>query len=89
LKDEQLVKRACDEIRNLFRLFVSLDATQVEINPFGVTPDKRVVCFDAKIQFDENANFRQNWMEEAEREHQSIDTEREQLAKKLVSIRFV
>ena len=32
---------------------------QVEINPFGLTPQKQVVSFDAKIQFDDNAEFRQ------------------------------
>eukprot|EP00731_Ephydatia_muelleri_P002117 Em0001g2117a len=40
-------------------MFLGVDATQVEINPFGETPDKRVVCFDAKINFDDNAKFRQ------------------------------
>lgn len=32
---------------------------QVEINPFGETPDGQVVCFDAKLAFDQNAVFRQ------------------------------
>lgn len=32
---------------------------QVEINPLATTPDGRVVCFDAKINFDDNAEFRQ------------------------------
>jgi succinyl-CoA synthetase beta subunit len=43
----------------LFKLFCKLDATQLEINPFGETPDGRVVCFDAKLTFDDNAQFRQ------------------------------
>lgn len=87
MKDEQVIKKACDEIRSLFRLFIKLDATQVEINPFGLTPDKRVVCFDAKIQFDENANFRQKWMQDVEREQADSHgdhNEREKLAKQLV-----
>lgn len=33
-----------------------------QINPLGVTPDKDVVCFDAKLDFDENAEFRQKWI---------------------------
>merc|ERR1712146_68869 len=33
--------------------------SQVEINPFAETPDGRVLCFDAKINFDDNAAFRQ------------------------------
>lgn len=43
----------------LYNLFLSVDATQVEINPLGMTTDDRIVCFDAKITFDDNAMFRQ------------------------------
>lgn len=47
---------------------------------------KQVVCFDAKIQFDENAIFRQKWMIEAEQDNLELEkNEREQLAKELVS----
>lgn len=50
---------AAEQIKRLYQLFIKVDATQVEINPFGETPDGRVVCFDAKINFDDNAEFRQ------------------------------
>lgn len=46
-------------MKNLFDLFIKSDATQVEINPFVETPEKQVVCIDAKINFDDNASFRQ------------------------------
>jgi succinyl-CoA synthetase beta subunit len=72
LKEEQALKmaenlqftgekkaRAAQQIQKLYELFLKVDATQVEINPFGETPDGRVVCFDAKINFDDNAEFRQ------------------------------
>lgn len=52
-------KQAAREIKRLYQLFLKVDATQVEINPFGETIDGRVVCFDAKINFDDNAQFRQ------------------------------
>uniref|UniRef100_UPI0019394460 succinate--CoA ligase [GDP-forming] subunit beta, mitochondrial-like n=1 Tax=Styela clava TaxID=7725 RepID=UPI0019394460 len=52
-------EEAANQIKSLYHLFVKVDATQVEINPFGETPDGRVVCFDAKINFDDNAEFRQ------------------------------
>lgn len=52
-------ERALDQISRLYRLFLALDATQVEVNPFGVTSADEVICFDAKISFDENAAFRQ------------------------------
>ncbi|XP_064632081.1 succinate--CoA ligase [GDP-forming] subunit beta, mitochondrial-like isoform X1 [Lineus longissimus] len=52
-------KQASDQIKKLYELFIKVDATQVEINPFGETDDGRVVCFDAKFNFDDNAAFRQ------------------------------
>ncbi|XP_077540410.1 succinyl-coenzyme A synthetase beta subunit, GDP-forming [Haemaphysalis longicornis] len=54
-----LLDKAAEQIEKLYDMFIKLDATQVEVNPFGETPDGRVVCFDAKINFDDNAAFRQ------------------------------
>ena len=31
--------QAADQLKALYKLFTSVDATQVEINPFGETPD--------------------------------------------------
>lgn len=53
------IEIAADQITRLYKLFRKLDCTQLEINPFGETPDGRVVCFDAKLNFDDNAEFRQ------------------------------
>ncbi|KAK7102614.1 succinate--CoA ligase [GDP-forming] subunit beta, mitochondrial-like isoform X2 [Littorina saxatilis] len=57
--DGEQGKQAADQIKRLYDLFIKVDATQVEINPFGETEDGRVVCFDAKMNFDDNASFRQ------------------------------
>ncbi|XP_071612359.1 succinate--CoA ligase [GDP-forming] subunit beta, mitochondrial isoform X1 [Heliangelus exortis] len=54
-----LQQQAADQIKKLYHLFLKIDATQVEVNPFGETPEGQVVCFDAKINFDDNAEFRQ------------------------------
>ncbi|XP_056887278.1 succinyl-CoA ligase [GDP-forming] subunit beta, mitochondrial [Takifugu flavidus] len=54
-----LQRQAADQIKRLYDLFLKVDATQVEVNPFGETPEGQVVCFDAKINFDDNAEFRQ------------------------------
>lgn len=62
IKDEGLAKLAADEIATLYKLFLKTDSTQIEINPLGVTPDNQVICFDAKLEFDENASFRQKWL---------------------------
>ncbi|KAM5315495.1 succinate--CoA ligase [GDP-forming] subunit beta, mitochondrial isoform 2-T2 [Glossophaga mutica] len=54
-----LKNQAADQIKKLYNLFLKIDATQVEVNPFGETSEGQVVCFDAKINFDDNAEFRQ------------------------------
>lgn len=50
---------ASRQMSALYQFLLKADATQVEINPFGESRDGRVVCFDAKITFDDNAEFRQ------------------------------
>lgn len=59
-ESENVLKQARDQLERLFALFKSVDATMVEINPFGLTPQGEVLCFDAKLEFDENAAFRQS-----------------------------
>ncbi|XP_065084937.1 succinate--CoA ligase [GDP-forming] subunit beta, mitochondrial-like [Ochlerotatus camptorhynchus] len=54
-----LVERAAAEIEKLYQLFVKVDATQIEINPLAETDDGRVISVDAKLNFDDNAQFRQ------------------------------
>jgi succinyl-CoA synthetase beta subunit len=46
-------------MKKMYDLFIKTDATQVEINPFVETDDGRVIAVDAKINFDDNAAFRQ------------------------------
>lgn len=40
-------------------MFTKLDCTQIEVNPWAITPDKDLYCVDAKINIDDNALFRQ------------------------------
>lgn len=54
-----ILDKAVYELKNLWKLFVDIDALQVEINPLVETTDKQVVAVDAKIAFDDNAQFRQ------------------------------
>ncbi|XP_040566502.1 succinate--CoA ligase [ADP-forming] subunit beta, mitochondrial [Lepeophtheirus salmonis] len=44
---------------NLYNLFISKDATMVEINPLAEDSSGKFVCLDAKLRFDDNAEFRQ------------------------------
>src|SRR5438067_6210089 len=42
----------------LYRAFVGLDCSMVEVNPLVVTPKGEVLALDAKFNFDDNALFR-------------------------------
>lgn len=57
------VNRAVDLMLRLYKAFVDLDASIVEINPLVVTGDGDVLPLDAKINFDDNALFRQKEVE--------------------------
>uniref|UniRef100_A0A8C5XSQ3 Succinate--CoA ligase [GDP-forming] subunit beta, mitochondrial n=1 Tax=Microcebus murinus TaxID=30608 RepID=A0A8C5XSQ3_MICMU len=54
-----LKNQAADQIKKLYNVFLKVDPSQVEVNPFSETPEGQVVCFDAKINFDDNAEFPQ------------------------------
>ncbi|XP_077981365.1 succinate--CoA ligase [GDP-forming] subunit beta, mitochondrial-like [Glandiceps talaboti] len=75
--DGEQRKEAARQIQNLYKMFIGVDATQVEINPLGETPDGRVVCFDAKMNFDDNAEFRQKEVfamdDQTETDHREVD----------------
>lgn len=51
--------KAGDQIRALYNLFVDRDCTMVEVNPLAEDADGNLIAADAKIGFDDNANFRQ------------------------------
>ena len=42
----------------LWQAFVAEDATLVEVNPLARTPEGKVLCLDAKVTLDANADFR-------------------------------
>tara|TARA_B110000438_G_scaffold206346_2_gene198037 strand:- start:908 stop:2068 length:1161 start_codon:yes stop_codon:yes gene_type:complete len=46
-------------IKALYKILIEKDATLIEINPLIITKDERIVCLDAKMNFDDNALFRQ------------------------------
>merc|ERR1712045_898916 len=60
---------------NLYDLFLTKDASMVEINPYAEDNKGDFVCLDAKLKFDDNADFRQkavfdqrDWSQEDQRE---------------------
>ncbi|KAF2898944.1 hypothetical protein ILUMI_07228 [Ignelater luminosus] len=55
-----LKQQAANELKKLWKLFLKVDATQIEINPLVETDNAKVISVDAKLNFDDNAKFRQN-----------------------------
>tara|TARA_B100002019_G_scaffold292292_1_gene314937 strand:- start:1529 stop:2692 length:1164 start_codon:yes stop_codon:yes gene_type:complete len=45
-------------IQALYKIILTKDASLVEINPLIITKDNKIVCLDAKMNFDDNAIFR-------------------------------
>jgi len=57
-------------LRNLWKLFLEKDITQLEINPIVETQDSRLMCIDGKLNFDGYATFRQGSHDKLMRSHQ-------------------
>ena len=49
---------AINLIKSIYKMFVSTDANMVEINPLILTKEEKIICLDAKVNFDDNALFR-------------------------------
>jgi succinyl-CoA synthetase beta subunit len=52
------IKQCVALIQSLYNAFVAKDMSLLEINPLVVTKDGKLVCLDAKINFDDNALYR-------------------------------
>merc|ERR1711913_8311 len=72
---ESKVDDVAQILQNLYKLFISKDASMLEINPFAEDNSGNFVCLDAKLKFDDNAEFRQkavfdqrDWSQEDTRE---------------------
>ena len=53
-----LVNQAAKFMLSLYDAYEKMDASLVEINPFLLTKDNRLIALDAKVTFDDNAMFR-------------------------------
>ena len=45
-------------IKSLYKIIIEKDANLIEINPLIITKENKIVCLDAKMNFDDNAIFR-------------------------------
>tara|TARA_Y100000992_G_C21266283_1_gene494113 strand:+ start:1160 stop:2320 length:1161 start_codon:yes stop_codon:yes gene_type:complete len=52
-------KEAYNIIKAMYAITMKKDASLVEINPLIITKDDNLICLDAKMNFDDNAIFRQ------------------------------
>jgi succinyl-CoA synthetase beta subunit len=53
-----LINQAAKFMQALYTAYEQTDASLVEINPFLLTKDNRLIALDAKMTFDDNAMFR-------------------------------
>src|ERR671920_852269 len=53
-----LAKQAAKVLGKLYDAFIGTDASQIEINPLAVTDKGELLVLDAKVGFDNNAEFR-------------------------------
>jgi succinyl-CoA synthetase beta subunit len=54
----ELINQAAKFMMTLYDASEKMDASLVEINPFLLTKDKRLIALDAKVTFDDNALYR-------------------------------
>ena len=45
-------------IKSLYEIIIKKDASLIEINPLIITKSEKLICLDAKMNFDDNAIFR-------------------------------
>ncbi len=56
--DTQQKKDAENLLNALYKILIRKDASLIEINPLIITKQKKLICLDAKMNFDDNAMFR-------------------------------
>ena len=74
--DEEARKEAIAMIPKIYRAFVELDASLVEVNPMILTSEGRVVALDAKVSIDDSAAFRHPNFDELKAAHDIPEQER-------------
>ena len=57
-------KELTNMLQSLYRMFLEMDCSMIEINPLVRTRDGTMIALDAKVSLDENANFRHPWRDE-------------------------
>jgi succinyl-CoA synthetase beta subunit len=74
--DADARKEAIAMIPKLYRAFVELDASLIEINPMVLMGTGRVVALDAKVTLDDSADYRHPFFSELKSAHEVPEQER-------------
>ena len=56
--NDDIKNQAITLIKSIYKMFKNTDANMVEVNPLILTKDEKIICLDAKVNFDSNALFR-------------------------------
>ena len=64
-------------IKNMYKFFLEKDASLVEVNPLIITETDKLLCLDAKVNFDDNALYRHPEIEKLRDENEEDEYERE------------
>lgn len=74
--DAESRKETIAILPKLYRAFVELDASQIEINPLVVTGDGKVMALDAKVILDDSASYRHPFFDELRSAHDIPEQEK-------------
>ena len=81
-KDQKII--ASNLVNSLYKIVIEKDATLIEINPLIITKENKIICLDAKMNFDDNAIFRRpeilNLRDLNEEEPTEIEASKHELA---------
>ena len=75
--EDDYVTQLSNLIQNIYKFFLEKDASLVEINPLIVTETNKLLCLDAKVNFDDNALYRHPEIEKLRDENEEDVYERE------------
>lgn len=70
-------KHAIKFFMAIYKAFMELDCSQIEINPLVLTGKDEIIALDAKMNFDDNALFRQSKVNDLRDEDEEDANERE------------
>lgn len=86
--DKDLVKQATHIFKQLYKLAIDTDSSLAEINPLVIVPGGKILAIDGKMNFDDNALYRQPEIEKINEPDEDEKKELEAKSKGLSYIRL-